>query len=304
MTTEDRIVAVIGVTGQQGGGVVRALQSRGRFRVRALTRDPGRHAGLADEVVAADLDRPETLPAAFAGAYGAFVVTNFWQEGGSYEAAQGTAAAEAARDAGVEHFVWSTLPDVATISGGAFAVPHFTGKARVNEVVKGLGFPACTFVEAPFYYQNFTGVLAPQARDDGTRGWALPIDPAARCIHMGDIAELGNVVAGAFEHPDTVGQGQVLSLSGGLLSFDDVVATLNAQGHDVSFRQIPGEVFATFFPGAEEMVAMLGYFQAHTYLGPDTEAKIARANAVATAPPTDFATWARAHMPTEASADA
>ena len=78
MSPNDRkLIAVIGATGQQGGGVVRALQASGQFKVRALTRNPGKHRQLADEVVKADLDRPETLKAAFAGAYGVFLVTNF-----------------------------------------------------------------------------------------------------------------------------------------------------------------------------------------------------------------------------------
>ena len=72
-----KLIAVIGATGQQGGAVVRALQASGQFNVRALTRNPGKHRQLADEVVKADLDRPETLEAAFTGAYGVFLVTNF-----------------------------------------------------------------------------------------------------------------------------------------------------------------------------------------------------------------------------------
>ena len=76
-----KLIAVIGATGQQGGGVVRALQARDQFKVRALTRDPGKHRDLADEVVAADLGRPETLKTAFEGAYGVFLVTNFWEQG-------------------------------------------------------------------------------------------------------------------------------------------------------------------------------------------------------------------------------
>ena len=74
-------IAVIGATGQQGGAVARALQSQGQFKVRALTRNPGKHRGLADEVVEADLDRPETLKAAFEAAHGVFLVTNFWEPG-------------------------------------------------------------------------------------------------------------------------------------------------------------------------------------------------------------------------------
>ena len=89
--SSDKVIAVIGATGQQGGAVVRALQAGGEFKVRALSRNPGEHRDLADEVVEADLDRPETLQAAFAGAYGVFLVTNYW-EGGTNELKQATAA--------------------------------------------------------------------------------------------------------------------------------------------------------------------------------------------------------------------
>ena len=106
-----KLIAVTGATGQQGGGVVRALQASGQFKVRALSRNPGKHRQLADETVEADLSRPETLKDAFAGAHGVFLVTNFW-EPGTDELKQATAAVHAAKDAGVKHFIWSTLPNV------------------------------------------------------------------------------------------------------------------------------------------------------------------------------------------------
>src|SRR5438093_9722753 len=112
LSNDKKLIAVIGATGQQGGGVVRALQARGQFRVRALTRNPDKHRELAEEVVEADLDQPETLNAAFEGAHGVFLVTNFWAHGSADELKQATAAIRAAKDAGVKHFIWSTLPDV------------------------------------------------------------------------------------------------------------------------------------------------------------------------------------------------
>src|SRR6267378_6576962 len=116
LSNNKKLIAVIGATGQQGGGVLRALQARGQFKVRALTRNPDKHRELAEEVVEADLDQPETLNAAFKGAHGVFLVTNF-REAGPDEAKQATAAVRAAKDAGVKHFVWSTLPNVEAISG-------------------------------------------------------------------------------------------------------------------------------------------------------------------------------------------
>src|SRR5258705_9673883 len=138
LSNNKKLIAVIGATGQQGGGVVTALQARGQFKVRALTRNPDKHRELAEEVVEADLDKPETLKAAFEGAHGVFLVTNFY--GGTDELKQATAAIRAAKDAGVKHFIWSTLPDVEKISAGKFDVPHFTGKAKIDRVVKDCGF--------------------------------------------------------------------------------------------------------------------------------------------------------------------
>jgi len=273
-------ISVIGATGQQGGAVVRALQTDGQFKVRALSRNPGKHGCIAEEVVEADLDRPETLEAAFEKAHGVFLVTNFWEKG-TDEIKQTTAAIRAAKNAGVKHFVWSTLPNVDAISGGKFNVPHFTGKAKVDRIVKEAGFANHTFVIAPFYYQNVVGALAPQTQADGSVGWALPLDPNPRCIRMGDINELGNIVAGAFAHPDEAGHGEYLPLVGDFMSFSEIVDTLNRQGHKFSFKQVPKEVYASLFPGATEVAETFSYFQAHTYLGSDSHNEIALANKIA-----------------------
>jgi hypothetical protein len=215
-----------------------------------------------------------------------------WEEG-TDEVEQATAAVRAAKDAGVKHFVWSTLPDVEAISGGKFHVPHFTGKAKVDRIVKEAGFANHTFVIAPFYYQNLIGVLAPQKQADGSVGWALPLDPTVRSIHMGDITELGNIVAAAFAHPDQVGHGEYLPLAGDFMSFSEIVDTLNRQGHNFSYTQVPKEVFAGLFPGAAEIAEMFNYFQAHTYLGSDSRDQIALANKIAGQQPTKFSVWAR-----------
>jgi uncharacterized protein YbjT (DUF2867 family) len=297
LSNDSKVIAVIGATGRQGGGVVRALQANGQFTVRALTRSPDKHRELAEEVVEADLDRPETLKAAFEGAHGVFLVTNFW-EAGADELRQAAVAVRAAKDAGVKHFIWSTLPDVEAISGGKFHVPHFTGKAKINRIVKEAGFAHHTFVIAPFFYQNLVG-SPPQKQEDGTLGWALPIDPTVRCIHMGDVRELGNIVAGAFALPDQAGNGERLPLVGDFMSFNEIIDTLNRQGHKFSFKQVPKEVFAKLFPGAAEMAEMFSYFQAHTYLGSDSYNEIALANLVAGRQASEFATWARGNLPVQ-----
>jgi uncharacterized protein YbjT (DUF2867 family) len=301
MSNTKKLIAVIGATGHQGGAVVRALQASGQFKVRALTRNPAKHPQLAEEVVLADLDRPETLKAAFGGAHGVFLVTDAW-EPGSDERKQARAAVHAAKDAGVQHFIWSTLPNVENISRGKLDVPHFTDKAKIERIVSEAGFAHHTFVIAPFFYQNLLGAMAPQKQADGAAGWALPLDPERRVIHMGDITELGPIVVGAFAKPELAGRGEHLPLVGDFLSFNEVIAALNQQGHKFSFKQVPKELFAGWFPGAKQVAEMLAYFEAHTYLGADSRDAITLANRVAGRQPTTFAAWARANFAIPAAA--
>jgi hypothetical protein len=123
-------------------------------------------------------------------------------------------------------------------------------------------------------------------------GWALPLDPEVRCLHIGDISELGNIVAGAFAHPDEAGHGEYLPLVGDFMSFNEIVDTLNRQGHTFSFKCVPKEVFVSLFPGAAELADTFSYCQAHTYLGSDSSDRIALANKIAGRQPTGFSTWA------------
>ena len=277
---ENKIIAVVGATGQQGKAVVNALIKDGSFKVRAITRNPDKYQDKVDEVVKADLTDLESLTNAFKGAHGVFVVTNFWE--GADEIAQGKVAIQAAKDAGVNHFIWSTLPDVENISKGQFDVPHFTGKAKVDELVENAGFENYTFVQPPFYFQNFIGMMGPQPKEDGSKGWTLPIDPNKKVIHMADINDLGKVVAGAFLAPEKVGKGSYLSLATDLYSFNDVLAAYKSNGKEYSFTQVPGEVFSTFFHGAGEIAQMLAYFEAYTYMGPGAEPQIELAKEMAT----------------------
>ncbi|MBK6622656.1 MAG: NmrA/HSCARG family protein [Saprospirales bacterium] len=277
---EKKIIAVVGATGLQGKGVVNALIKAGSFKVRAITRNPDKYVGSANEVVQGDLTDLESLTNALKDAHGVFVVTNFWE--GADELAQGKIAVEAAKKANVNHFVWSTLPNVEKISNGQFDVPHFTGKAKVDELVKNAGFANYTFVQPPFYFQNLTGQMGPQTQQDGSNGWTLPIDPSKKVIHMADISDLGKVVAGAFLNPAKVSNGSYLSLATELNSFNDVLEVFKANGKAYSFNQVPTEVFSNFFEGASEIAQMLAYFEAHTYMGENADERIQLAKEIAT----------------------
>jgi len=294
-----QIIAVIGGTGAQGGGVVDALLASGQYAVRVASRNPASESARkleqrGVEVVKGDLLEPSSLRAAFEGAHGAFVVTNFWDPTQMQKETEiGSAAVKEARAAGVEHFIWSTLPDSKKLSGGRLEVPHFTGKARVDAAVEAARFPRHTFVQAPFYFQNFLGLLTPQPLPNGGRGWVVPMDPGARVIHAGDINDLGRAVAAALAAGDKLRDGSYLAVCGGVYSWNDFVSTLNAQGHDVQVQKVPAEVYDTLFPGARELRETFDYFEQFFYFGPDREPRIAAAKALCPEGFIGFADWAR-----------
>lgn len=298
-----KIVTVIGGTGAQGGGVVDALLAAGQFAVRVPTRNPESEAArkLAArgvEVVKGDMLEPSTLRPAFEGAYGAFVVSSFWdptQSARETEVASGTV--KAAKAAGVQHLIWSTLTNVEALTKGQRHVVHFTGKALVDDVVREAGFARYAFVMAPFYYQNLTTMMAPQPLGaDGARGWAMPIDPAAKVIHAGDVSEVGKAVAAAFAAGDAVPNGTYLGVCGGTYSMNDFAAVFTAQGQKAETRQVPPDVYDGFYPGAREMREMFQYFADLTYFGPDHEKAIAAANALVPGGFTSFADWAKKNL--------
>ncbi|MFT6922231.1 MAG: hypothetical protein ACJA1C_001233 [Crocinitomicaceae bacterium] len=286
---ERKTIAVVGATGNQGKGVVDALIKEGSFNVRAVSRKPENYTGKANEVVKGDLTNTELLTKAFKNVHGVFVVTNFWE--GADEIQQGKTAIEAAKKANVNHFIWSTLPNVEEISNGKYEVPHFTGKAKVDALIKNAGFENYTFVQPPFFFQNFTNQLAAQEQQDGSMGWTLPINPSKKVIHMADIHDLGKVVAGALLNPDKVGNGSYLSLATEFNSFNDVLAAFKANGKEYSFNQVPVEVFSTFFEGAGEIAQMFVYFEAFTYMGADVENQIQVAKEIATEDFTSLNEW-------------
>ena len=297
------VIAVIGGSGKQGGGVVDALLASGKFAVRVVSRNPVGDAakaltGRGVEVVKGDLLDAASLSLPFAGAYGAFAVTNFWDPAQMRRETEiGAAAVKAARSSGVEHLIWSTLPDCERITSGRLKVVHFTGKARVDAVVEAAGFRRHTFVQAPMYFQNFLTMNAPQPLHNGGRGWAVPMEPAARVMHAGDPTEVGRAVVAAFSAGDKLANGSYLAVCAGVYSWNDFVATLNAQGHKLGVtRVVPPEAYDNFFPGAQELREMYQYYEQYTYFGPEHEKRTAAANALVPGGFTGFADWAKVHM--------
>ncbi len=188
---DKKIIAVLGSTGSQGGGLVRAIlaDSAGGFAARAVTRDTTKDkakalASAGAEVVKADLDDVESLKKAFAGAHGVYAVTNFWEHfSGEKEKAQAKNIADAAKAAGVKHVIWSTLEDIRKFMKAddkrmpmlqeKYRVPHFDAKAEANASFSGL--PA-TFLVTSFYWDNlYMFGLAPKKGADGQYEWTFPM---------------------------------------------------------------------------------------------------------------------------------
>ena len=188
-----KIITVFGATGAQGGGLIRAIlaDKNSEFTVRAVTRDTNSDkakelAGLGAELVQADVDDPASVNKALEGAYGAYFVTFFWAHfSAEKEIAEARMFAEAAKKAGLQHAIWSTLEDTREFVPlsdnrmptlhGKYKVPHFDGKGESDHFFTDAGVPT-TFLLASFYWDNFIYFGAgPKRGDDGKLALTLPI---------------------------------------------------------------------------------------------------------------------------------
>jgi uncharacterized protein YbjT (DUF2867 family) len=274
--TEKKIIAVIGATGAQGGGLVRAILAdrSGPFAARAITRNAqsDKARALAErgaEVVSADADRPETLEPAFRGAHGAFCVTNFWEHfSPERELVQATNLARAAKAAGVAHVVWSTLEDTrlrVPLSDdrmptllGKYKVPHFDAKGEADEVFRGLGVPT-TFLVTSFYWDNLIYFgSGPKRGPDGTLAITFPMDDKKL---PGMAAEdIGKCAYGIFVRGREL-IGKTVAVAGEHLSGAEMAAALTrALGQEVRYQNVTPEVYRGFgFPGADDLGNMFQY---------------------------------------------
>jgi uncharacterized protein YbjT (DUF2867 family) len=270
MSSANPLIVVFGATGAQGGSVIEHLLQNGFFRIRGITRDASSNKGKAlaargVEVVSADVSKPETLPAAFAGAYGAFVVTNFWDPSSmGKEHSQGIALVDAAKSAGVTHFQFSALPNVEAESKGKYHVPHFTDKGKVADYAKTKGFTYTSFPAASFYFQNFSTSFTPK-KDGDTYVYSIP---ETSTITGFDVADIGGVSVASFLQPQRW-NGQYLPSTGDHLTPAELVQQIGEHtGKKVKLVTVPRELFAKAgFPGAEELAQMFGWFNEFTYHG-------------------------------------
>jgi uncharacterized protein YbjT (DUF2867 family) len=267
--SDRKIIAVVGATGAQGGGLVRAIAAHpdGPFTARAITRDPGSEAAQAlaalpnVEVVQADTDDQASVERAFAGAYGAFCVTFFWVDlSPEHELAQARNMAAAAKAAGVEHVVWSTLEDtrhwvtddrMPTLQG-TYKVPHYDGKADADAAFREAGVPT-TFFRTSFFWENliYFGLGTPVRGEDGVLAVTMPMgDSRLPAIAAEDI---GKIAYGIFERGGEF-IGQTVSVMGEALTGHQMAEKLGkALGEEVRYTEVDPDVYRGFgFPAADE----------------------------------------------------
>jgi uncharacterized protein YbjT (DUF2867 family) len=271
-----KIIAVVGATGAQGGGLVRAIleDKSGEFAARAITRDVNSAkaqalAQLGAEVVAANVDDAESLKRAFAGAHGAFCVTFFWDHFSvEKEMAEARNMAEAAKAAGVRHVIWSTLEDtrrwmplsdprMPTLQG-KYKVPHFDGKGESNKTFVDLGLPV-TLLNTSFYWDNFIYFgVGPKPGPDGVLGITFPMgDKRLPGIAAEDI---GKCALGIFR-AESEFVGKTVGIAGEHLTGAQLAEKIGrAIGREVRYNDVPPDVYRGFgFPGADDMGNMFQF---------------------------------------------
>ena len=274
--SEKKIIAVVGATGAQGGGLVRAILNdpSSGFAVRALTRkvtsDQAKElTKIGAEVVAADLDDVESLKRAFAGAYGAFLLTNFWEHfSPEKELPQAKNIAQAAKQANLQHVIWSTLEDtrrwvplsdnrMPTLRG-KYKVEHFDAKGEADHLFTELGVPT-TFLLTSFYYENFIYFgMGPKKGPDGTLAITFPM--ADKKLPLIAVEDIGKSALAIFKKGKEF-IGKTIAIAGEHLTGAQMAAALTkALGQEVRYNEVSPDEYRKFgFPGAEDLGNMFQF---------------------------------------------
>ena len=272
---DQKVIVVLGATGQQGGGLVRAIcadKSSG-FIPRAITRDPASAKGkelaaLGAQVVKGDIDDEASLKSAFAGAFGAFCVTFFWNHfSAEKEMGEVKMLAGLSKAAGLKHVVWSTLEDtrkwvplsdnrMPTLQG-KYKVPHFDGKGEADAYFREAGVPT-TFLLTSFYWDNFIYFgVGPKKGPDGK--YAITFPMADKKLPGIAAEDIGRCAYGIFKRPDLINK--TVGISGEQLTGAQLAGALSKHlGIEVGYNDVPPEVYRKFgFPGADDLGNMFQF---------------------------------------------
>jgi len=271
-----KLIAVVGATGAQGGGLARAILNdpKSDFSVRGTTRKPDSDAAKklvsqGAEIVKADLDDPASIAQAFQGAFGAYCVTNFWEHfSPEKEIAQARTMAEAAKAAGVQHAIWSTFEDtrdyipldddrMPTLQG-RYKVAHFDAKAEADAYFRELGVPT-TFLYTSGYFENLIYFgWGPQKAPAGSLFIVFPTDDVA--IPFIACEDIGKCAYGIFKKGKEY-IGKTIGVAGEHITGKEMAAALtDALGRPVAFNAVPPDVYRGFgFPGADDVGNMFQF---------------------------------------------
>jgi len=247
----DKTVLITGATGQQGGAVAHQLLAKG-WKIRALTRKPDSDKAKAlakagAQIVRGDLDDAASLRSALAGVWGVWAVQNTWEAGVAKEEEQGKELAKLAKDAGVQHYVYTSVGSAHRGTG----IPHFDNKWRVEETVRALKFPSHVIIRPVFFMENLLG------------GWflqgdtiSMAIQPATK-LQMVAVEDIGKVGALAFEKASELA-GKEIDIAGDAKTLPEATQILSeALGRKLTFNQLPIEAVRA---GSEDMALMLEWF--------------------------------------------
>ncbi len=273
-----KIITVFGATGAQGGGLARAIlnDSNSEFAVRAVTRDANSEkakelAKLGAEVVTADVDNKGSITNALKGAYGAYFVTFFWDHfSPDKEMTHAKHMAEAAKEAGLKHVIWSSLEDtrkwipldddsMPTLQG-AYKVPHFDAKGESDKYFLDLEVPT-TYMYASFYWENMIYFgMGPKKGADNKYTMAFPLaDKKMAGIGAEDI---GKCAYGIFKKGPAL-IGKTIGVAGDQLTINDMAETISkAIDQEVSYYEVSPEQYRAFgFPGSEDLGNMFQFYR-------------------------------------------
>ncbi|PHH70447.1 hypothetical protein CDD80_6007 [Ophiocordyceps camponoti-rufipedis] len=277
-----KILTVFGATGNQGGSVIKAVLAddklRSEFRIRAVTRDSSKPAATelsarGVDVIQADMSSSAAAAPAVQGAHTVFFVTNFWESmSAETEKAQGRAVTDACKAAGVEHIIFSSLPNVSKMSEGKLTgVTHFDSKAWIEQYIRDSGIPA-TFVLAGLFMSNFFGFIR-KADDEGNSyalAWPEGVGIDSAPIPVLDAAgDTGKFVKPALSRfPDLVGRRILAATS--YMTVSELLATFSdVMGKPAQARVLPAETWKSFLPpeGAQELLENMLLLEKPGYFG-------------------------------------
>jgi uncharacterized protein YbjT (DUF2867 family) len=249
----ERTVLVTGATGKQGGATARALRGKG-FNIHAMTRKPESDAARAiardtgAEIVQGDLNDPASLKKALTGMWGVFAVQNTWEAGVAGEEEQGKRIAQLAREAGVQHYVYSSVGSAHRNTG----IPHFDNKFRIEETVRGIEFPSYVILRPVFFMENLP---TPWFVNGDNLYAALP--PTTR-LQMIAVDDIGQYSARAFTDAAKLNRREI-DIAGDERTMPEAAAVLSsALGRSITFVQIP---ISEVRKNSEDFAAMLEWFE-------------------------------------------